>query len=40
MAIMHSLGIVHLDIKPLNLLISPAFNEPVFIDFGFSDCVK
>jgi serine/threonine protein kinase len=32
----HSLGIVHIDIKPANICFSPSLNEFIFIDFGFS----
>jgi serine/threonine protein kinase len=34
---LHTLKIVHLDIKPENISFSLALNEPVFLDFGFSD---
>ncbi len=31
---MHMLQIVHRDIKPQNIMYSPAYNKNVFIDFG------
>ena len=31
---MHSLQIIHYDIKPDNLMWSKEFSAPVFIDFG------
>jgi serine/threonine protein kinase len=34
------LQIVHRDIKPLNILYSPTYKKPVFIDFGCSDAIK
>ena len=34
--IMHQHHIVHFDIKPDNIMFSPHFKKPVFIDFGFS----
>jgi serine/threonine protein kinase len=34
------LQIVHRDIKPLNILYSPTYKKPVFIDFGCSDVIK
>ena len=40
MAIMHKLHLVHLDIKPENIMRSPSFKKIVFIDFGFSSFVK
>ena len=32
----HSLKMVHLDIKPQNFGFSPFYQKPVFIDFGLS----
>lgn len=34
--IMHSLKIIHGDIKPDNTMWSPAFKKHIFIDFGLS----
>jgi serine/threonine protein kinase len=36
---LHCLNIVHLDIKPENISFSPSLNEPILLDFGFSDVV-
>jgi len=33
---MHLLNIVHLDIKPSNIMFSNEFSKIVFIDFGLS----
>jgi len=33
---MHLLNLVHLDIKPANIMISNMFKKIVFIDFGLS----
>ncbi|KAG6330771.1 hypothetical protein ID866_8318 [Astraeus odoratus] len=33
---LHSRGVVHNDIKPANILLSPA-NVPVLVDFGFAE---
>jgi serine/threonine protein kinase len=40
LALMHQLRIVHLDIKPENIMLSPSFRKPVFIDFGFSSLIE
>ena len=37
---MHSFKIIHGDIKPDNIMWSAQYNKPVFIDFGFSKCIK
>lgn len=37
--LMHSLKIVHFDIKPDNIMYSPTFKRTVFIDFGLSEAV-
>jgi serine/threonine protein kinase len=37
---MHLFHIIHYDIKPDNIMLSPYSGKPVFIDFGFSDIVK
>lgn len=34
---LHKLQIVHLDIKPENLMYSPAYRSIVFIDYGLSE---
>ena len=36
MKVLHKSNIVHLDIKPENILFSPLLKKLVFIDFGFS----
>ena len=40
MAFLHKLRLIHLDIKPANIMRSPTFNKLVFIDFGFSRFVR
>ena len=40
MAILHKLHIVHQDIKPENIIYSPYFDRPVFIDFGLSTIIS
>lgn len=37
---LHSLRIVHGDIKPNNVMWSPAYEKLVFVDYGLSRCVK
>lgn len=37
---MHSLNIIHGDIKPDNIMYSPFHKKYVFVDFGFSQCLK
>lgn len=39
LGIMHRHKIVHMDIKPSNLMWSPSLNKPVFIDFGLTDII-
>jgi serine/threonine protein kinase len=34
--LMHHHQIIHFDIKPENIMFSPHFMKPVFIDFGFT----
>ena len=38
--LLHYFQIVHLDIKPPNIMYSRALNSLVFIDFGFSKVIK
>jgi serine/threonine protein kinase len=37
---MHSLKIIHGDIKPSNIMWSPKFNKLVFIDFGLTKTIR
>lgn len=37
---MHTLKMVHLDIKPLNIAYSQSFKKWVFLDFGFTEFIK
>ena len=37
---LHKLHIVHQDIKPDNIMMSPTFQKLVFIDFGLSTFIK
>lgn len=39
MAVLHGLGIVHCDIKPENVMLSPHFKKAVFVDFGLSKLI-
>lgn len=38
--LLHFFRIVHLDIKPMNIMYSTQKEELVFIDFGFSRVLK
>lgn len=38
--LMHGAGLVHFDIKPDNVMFSPAFGKLVFIDFGLSELTE
>jgi serine/threonine protein kinase len=38
--LLHSLQIVHLDIKPDNIAFSSTLKEYIFIDFGLSRIIK
>jgi serine/threonine protein kinase len=38
--LMHHNQIIHFDIKPENIMFSPHFMKPVFIDFGFTEIVQ
>jgi serine/threonine protein kinase len=37
---MHSLNIIHGDVKLENIMWSEKYNKNVFIDFGFSKLIK
>jgi serine/threonine protein kinase len=37
--LMHHFRIIHFDNKPDNIMLSPRFQKPVFIDFGFSEAI-
>ncbi len=37
---MHSLKIVHCDIKPQNIAFSPNFDDLIFLDFGLTRIIK
>jgi serine/threonine protein kinase len=37
---MHSLKLIHFDIKPENICFSPYFQKYVFIDFGLHRIIK
>jgi serine/threonine protein kinase len=36
---MHHFHLVHMDIKPENMMLSPTYNRHVFIDFGLSQLI-
>jgi len=36
---MHMLRIIHMDIKPMNIMYSNTFKKNIFIDFGLSDII-
>lgn len=40
LSLLHNLKIVHMDIKPANIMFSSKRKEIVFIDFGFSKMIK
>lgn len=40
LAVMHHYHIVHCDIKPENIMLSPYHKKIVFIDFGLSKVIK
>jgi serine/threonine protein kinase len=37
---MHGFNTVHTDIKPENIMFSPAYQKYVFIDYGLSKIIK
>ena len=37
---MHTFQLVHLDIKPSNIMYSSIRSETVYIDYGFSKLIK
>lgn len=37
---MHSLGFIHIDIKPSNISFSVIRNSHVFLDYGLSKLIK
>ena len=37
---MHTFQLVHLDIKPSNIMYSSVRSETVYIDYGFSKLIK
>ena len=38
--ILHHFKLIHMDIKPMNIMFSEEFNSLVFIDFGFSKIIS
>ena len=38
--LMHDFGIVHIDVKPENVVWSESHQRAVFIDFGFSEIIR
>lgn len=38
--LMHDFGIVHIDVKPENVVWSESLQRAVFIDFGFSEVIR
>jgi serine/threonine protein kinase len=38
--LLHEFHIVHLDVKPENVVWSENYKKAVFIDFGFSDIIQ
>ena len=40
MLTLHSFKIMHLDIKPQNIMFIPSLKKIVFVDFGFSEIIK
>ena len=39
-SILHYFHLVHLDIKPPNIMFSPSIEDFVYIDYGFSKLIK
>ena len=40
MVTLHRNRVVHMDIKPDNVIFSPTFKKVVFIDYGFSEIIE
>ena len=40
MGVLHHLKLIHMDIKMENIMLSPAYKRPVFIDFGLSELIE
>lgn len=40
LALLHKFHLIHMDIKPDNLMLSPTFRKAVFIDFGLSRFIR
>ena len=40
MVTLHSHKIIHMDMKPDNIMFSPTYQKLVFIDYGFSEIIE